>query len=327
MFHHYDCGPVKITLNTQLLAIQAKVAEICELYDVQWDQPHLAVTLNIVEQRQNPQSSSGNYLTCTRMQVDAHDDGLQATFESGAFCTFSPGENRWDFFVPPGPPTGLLLVSIEDLMTLVLTTSWRQLGWVPLHAGAVTKGNTCAILCAPSGGGKSTLTVAMLNRQWRSLGDDKLLLRLGQAQGAEVKALLHNFNLHPKTRHWFPNVGDLSQLPPYSIWTPKRRVNLTTIWPQGAQFTARPTHLVQIVRTEDTARIKLSPLDSNAVLSLLLHQTVIPQQRKIAQQILSTIAGTAARLQGWRLEIGENAYCDPHCLAPVERTLMNGRNS
>jgi len=57
------------------------------------------------------------------------------------------------------------------------------------------------------------------------------------------------------------------------------------------------------------------------VLSCLLHQTVVPDDRDLARHIVGTVARVARGLEGWRVHIGRDAYRDPECLAPIEAAL------
>ncbi len=173
-----------------------------------------------------------SYLRCSRMAVCRSPDGLIATSSSGGDLTLvrSASVDRWHMNVP----TSLAdLEELEDFLVLVLTTGWRCLDWIPLHAGALSRGGCCIIVCAPSGGGKSTLTAGLMRAGWRTLGDDKLLLRIVDGR-PRLAAVLHSLNLHPRTRQWFPEVGDLWLLPAYSAWTEKRKgVHCTTFGRAG----------------------------------------------------------------------------------------------
>lgn len=314
------CGPLAVIITTRNSILRSKAAETLELYNVVWDRPHLPVRINLRETDSPARMLAGSFLTCRRMHVDITDTGLRATCESGACGWFSSHDNQWEISVPTPERGGL--VDVEDLLGLVLTTGWRCRGWVPVHGGAVARGDCCALLCAPSGGGKSTLIAAMLHQGWQTLGDDKLLLTLDKDRRPKTAALLHNLNLHPQTRQWFPEVGDLELLPVYSAWTPKRKVSIEEIWPDQTRFSARPTHLVQIQRCENLVGFEVSSISPNDVLSILLRQTVIPQERNTARQILSTIAMTARQLQVLRIKVGEEAYSNSEGLAVLESALL-----
>ena len=100
---------------------------------------------------------------------------------------------------------------------------------MPLHAaGVVDDSGNCALVCAAVGWREvHAHRRRWCARGWRALGDDKLLVREStRTSTVRVAALLHTFNLHPATRSWFPEVGDLECLPTYSAWTEKRKVSV-----------------------------------------------------------------------------------------------------
>ena len=188
------------------------------------------------------------YLSCARMVVGAPaENELRATTLIGAAasgCLGADGDD-WTVTAPDEAIAEGTLEDVEDLVGLALTTGWRRAGWVPLHAaGIVDDRGNCALVCAPSGGGKSTMTAAFVRRGWRALGDDKLLARVDDDGTVRVAALLHTFNLHPATRAWFPEVGDLEQLPTYSAWTDKRKVSASAIWSGATADIGAPTRVV-----------------------------------------------------------------------------------
>ncbi|HZY45135.1 MAG TPA: hypothetical protein VFF70_10335 [Anaerolineae bacterium] len=316
----FYCGPLAVSLTAQTQALRAKVVEALDLYTVTWPPPLFPISIDIRERDSFASMPAGTYMKCSRMNVDPVAGGLRAAVPSGAECIYLSANSLWSISVPLNGQH--VPEDVEDLIGLVLTNSWRQAKWVPIHAGAIVNGSICAILCAPSGGGKTTVTASMIRRGWQTLGDDKILLRLQSNGSPLLAALLHNFNLHPKTRDWFPEVGDLTHLPRYSAWTEKRKVRIVDIWPGSEVLHAVPTHLIQLERSEQPKAVELTKLTPDEVLSIFLRQTVIPKDRSFAQLILSTVASTAQRLTGWRVEVGDQAYHDPDCLLPLERVLQ-----
>jgi hypothetical protein len=212
------------------------------------------------------------------------------------------------------------LEEIEDVLSLVLTTGWRHEGWTPIHSAAVVKEHACVVICAPTGGGKTTLTAALVRRGWQVLGDDKLLLRMRDGR-PNVAALLHTFNLHPKTREWFPEVGNLEHLPRYSVWTEKRKVSISSIWSHAPAQTAEPTLLISLRRNMDVRDPIITELGEEGILETLLRQTVIPADRASARGIVSTVARTAVRLRGLSVEVPTDAYRDPQFLDLLESAI------
>jgi len=318
----YKCGPIEVTVTTPTEELREKIEYNFNLYNVPWPETEARIRLRIKESDTPCKMLTGNYLTAQRTNVDITDYGLAATSPSGASAVFRSQESSWLMTVPPGPLEIWPITDIEHLLSLVVSTAWRRAGWVPLHAGAVIKRATCAILCATSGGGKTTLTAALIRRKWKTLGDDKLLLKKGADASMRLRALVHAFNLYPHAKKWFPEIGDLTPLPRYSIWTEKRKVRIEDIWPGRTTVTGVPTHIVSIVQDETVNGIKILPLASNDVLSTLMRQTVIPTHRKTAGFIVDAIASTAKRLTGVAARIGPDAYDSFDLLNPLEKALL-----
>ena len=319
----YQCGPVQIQLTSDTPEWYDRAAGVLALY-TRWEGAPPSLSVHIHTGEYNAAMTPGDYLRTMAVHVDKTATGLYATSRSGACARQIASLQRWDIFMPSRYAGGGLSAvddNLEDLLELVLTTAWRQAGWIPLHAGAVVQDMRCAIVTAPSRGGKTTLTVAMLHRGWQTLGDDKLLVRLTASRCAGLYALQSVFNIDPQARKWFPELGDLSNLPLDSVWTPKRRLPIDRIWPERMVAHAQPTHLIQILRHPDRRPAHAAALSAGEVLSALLHQTVLPADRDAAGQVVAVMAALAKPLRGVRLELGLDAYADPHTLDLIQRML------
>ncbi len=316
----FHCGPLALDVSCHEARVRDKIAEQLQLFDASWTGAERGVSVAVEPTRDPAPAVAGGYLRCGRMRVDDHDGTLVAACPSGLWATGDPGSTSWTIRAPTSPDPWVEL-DLEVLLTLLLCESWRDAGWTPVHGGAVVRGDRCALLCAESGGGKTTLTVALIRAGWRTLGDDKLLLRLVDGR-PELRGLAQSFNLHPKSRAWFPEVGDLAAAPAYSQWTEKRKVRSEAIWPGAAStVAATPTHLTAIQRSTTSGEIHAEPLPPGEVLSALLHQVVVPNGRRAARQILGVVAETARSLRGIRLRVGEDAYAAPGALRPFEAAL------
>lgn len=311
------------------VVLQAETAQLLErasaplsMYNVTWPEPLHTVDISITVRDGEQPPAKGRFMTCARMMVDNTESGLYASSQSGSTCLSRNTGRNWSIAIPHTHSDTQIREDMVDFLNLALTESWRGIGWIPLHAASITSDKSCALLCATAGGGKSTLTASMIRRGWKTLGDDKLLLRKDEDGTVEVAALLHNFNLHPRTRDWFPEVGDLTGLPPYSPWTEKRRVRIESIWPGTTSTGSRPTHLIEVARQADVHGIRLTPLPHAKVLPQLMRQTVIPGHPAWASQILATLAAAAARIQGWRIDVGDDAYESGEHLAGLEELLQ-----
>jgi hypothetical protein len=318
----FFAGPLRVRIEASEAPLRDKLAETLGLYDRSWDGPFLDVVLSARSVTAGAEMVDGAFLRCARMTVDAAGGEFHATTRCGARARSSGTAARtWSIEVPEAAVASRRLEELEDIVGLALTAGWRTAGWVPLHAAAVIRDGVCPILCAGSGGGKSTLTAALVRSGWRALGDDKLLLR-NEGTTCELRALLHTFNLHPRTSEWFPEVGDLTLLPPYSSWTEKRKFRSDGTWPEASAPRACPTHVVRVRRESGRRGVCVRELPRAEIFPTLLKQIAIPSDRTAAAGILATVAKTVAGVRGLDLEIGDDAYRDPECLAGFERELL-----
>ena len=252
----------------------------------------------------------GSYLRCGQMSAEREGARYTARTSRGLVAQGRCGARSdvWVISVPSGVDFDEADVgALEDLFSLICTVGWREEGWIPVHAAAVAKNGACAILCAPSGGGKSTLTAALARSGWQTLGDDKLLLRRA-GDDVRLRSLLQTFNLDPQTRRWF-DVGDIDGLPRYSAFTNKRRVSIGTICPISPMIeSAAPTHVVRVIRDCAIAGVSASPMRAHEVLPALLRQIVIPSEPEAARWIVGETAACAAKMRGVELRVGDDAY-------------------
>jgi hypothetical protein len=320
----HRCGPLDVEVHGGPPALDAKVAEALHLFDHRWSSStrRVSVSLDVADA---PTPVRPGYLSCVRMDVDAPAaDVLVATTLVGAAATGHLGADRdeWTITAPAGAIAAETLEDVEDLVGLALTTGWRRAGFVPVHAaGVVGPDGSCALLCAPSGGGKSTMTAALVRRGWRTLGDDKLLAHVGDDGTAHVEALLHTFNLDPATRGWFPEVGDLDRLPTYSAWTNKRKVPVGSVWDDATAHEGVPSRVVSLHRSGPPGGCVAVPLPARDVLATLLRQTVIPTDTAVARSIVAVAAACSRQVVGLEVEVGVDAHGDPTTLDELERLL------
>ena len=159
----------------------------------------------------------------------------------------------------------------------------------------------------------------MVRRGWRSLGDDKLLLPMNG--NGDVMAIKQMLNVDPDVRRWFPEVGDLTVMPPYSAWTTKRRVSLGAMFPSAPATQMPTTHLVVVDRQPRTKGIHVSSMTAAEAISALLHQSVIPHDAPTAAGITRALARLGERVSGVKVSVGDDAYADPDALIAVEAAL------
>lgn len=309
-------GPLQISITAPKGPLLDLIDATLELFDVQWQLTATRqVTLDVQVTESAVEKAAGRYLQAARMKVDPIPDGLRATTDGGASMVgrFEPTEERWLMSVPPAIVSAGQWIDVEDLLSLLLTTGWRRAGWIPLHAAGVIEPGTVTprqmLVCAASGGGKTTFTLGLVRRGWRSLGDDKLLV--GDAgDGSIVAAIKQMLNVDPAIAGWFPELAQVGSLPAYSTWTPKRRVSLAMLWPHAPAATMQPTHLVVLNRVPGRGGVRVTALDRAESISALLRQTVIPRDPVVARPITRAIAQLGERLAGARLDLFEDAFED-----------------
>lgn len=301
----------------------AVVATSLAVYDLRWDlSPMRPVRLEISIATSYQPPADGSYLQAARMLVDRTLRGLRASTEHGATITgiLDDEGDSWQMLVPSDLLARGLHWEIEDLLSLVLTIGWKRGDWVPLHAAGLTDGERGLVVCATGGGGKTTFTMAMVRAGWKSLGDDKLLLR---SDGTEplIGGLKHMLNVDPAVDAWFPEIGDLRGLPEYSAWTIKRRVSTTSLWPDSTAASMRPTTIVSLERMAGRGTFELESMDSGRTVATLLRQTVIPHSAAEARWITGALATCARGAIGVRLKVGDDAYVDPGSISAAAQAF------
>jgi hypothetical protein len=319
---HRQCGPLDVAVASRDDLLTALATQALDLFGRRWPQTTRSASIEL-RRATNASRATGRFLTCARMLVDRSEHCFFASTLSGmvAHGSIGAGADRWEILVPPDlemrePEIG----DIEDLLGLACTVAWRTEGWVPLHAGAVTRGEVCAILCAPSGGGKSTLATALLRRGWQTLGDDKLLMR-SDGDRPVIAALLETFNLHPRTSAWFDGLENLTDLPRYSAWTEKRRVAIDAIATDAARWRAAPTHLIRIELDTAAGAVAVEPMTQRDVLPALLRQIVIPRERESAAHILAVASTISKSLRGLVMHVGDDVYARADWCDPLDEAL------
>ncbi len=318
----FHCGPLEIEVRSPYRTVRDLLAKNLGLYDIDWQPPYRPVHVSVTS-AEPVADVKGDFLRCARMSVDHTRDGLVAATESGmaARGQFTPNGENWTLAVQGEVEDRFEIGDLDDLIVLVLTTGWRRASWVPMHVAAVRSEKASFIVCATSGGGKSTITAALVARGWQTLGDDKVLLRLNPEGRPELAALMHTFNLHPRTREWLPEVGNLESLPPYSAWNEKRKVSVRDIWPGGVTPRTEPTHVIRLERRDDIDGVVVREIDRSELLPILMRQTAIPTDRELASEILQTLAAASRHLEGLHVQVGTDAYKDAEGVALLEKVL------
>ncbi|MDR3458606.1 MAG: hypothetical protein P4N60_14240 [Verrucomicrobiae bacterium] len=320
----YACGPVRLAVVFDDANWRDALHGLLSQYDAPWPTPEVVVSVAI-ERATAPSENrepAGAYLRSYRLRVDRHGSRLLSRSRVGVWMEFDLAGRTARITVPFHSDWPELVEEVEQQLVLLLARSWSQAGWTPLHAASLIPPGEkrCVLLCAPSGTGKTTLTTAFLRRGWRTLGDDKTLLR-AEAEGVVAGALAQRFHLHPSASRWFPEAGNLARFPPYSRWTDKRIVRIADVWSDRLLERASPAGLLHVERVE--SGMSFEPLDRLKTLNTLLRQVAIPTDPEHARPLVSCIAQTAAKLNSARLNIGHEAFTDPATMERLDECLRS----
>jgi len=261
----YSCGPVKVFLTFDESSLQKALDGLLSQYDAPWPAPaaEISVTVGQGLPPADIPKPAGDYLRSYRLHLDRRGSHLISLSNVGVWMDFDEIKKQARIIVPDHPDQETVIEEIEQQFVLLLARAWANQGWTPLHAGSLVPPdkNHCIFMCAPSGVGKTTLISAMLRRGWRTLGDDKILLRK-ENSGVTAFALSRRVHLHPSLASWFPEIGEIEKWPRYSRWTEKRMVKIEAVWPGQLIESAIPVGLVQLERAENGPSLQIEPFDS-----------------------------------------------------------------
>jgi hypothetical protein len=320
----YSCGPVKLSVTFSESSLQTSLHGLLSQYDAPWLAPpaEICVTVGQGLRPDDLPKPAGDYLHSYRLHVDRCGTHLISLSNVGVWMDFDETEKYARILVPDNPDRETVIEEVEQQFVLLLARAWANAGWTPLHAGALLPPgkNHCVFLCAPSGIGKTTLISAMLCRGWRTLGDDKILLRKENG-GITARALSRCVHLHPSLSKWFPETGEIEKWPRYSRWTEKRMVKIEAIWPGQLVESAIPAGLVQLERAENGPALKVEPLDSVGTLHSLLRQIAIPGDAADAQPLIACAAAMTSQLLAARVTVGNNAFASSSTVEKLEEIL------
>ena len=309
----YQCGPVAIELAAEAVWIERLSSELL-MFDVPFEGPGISLRIEVRMDMPPVPVVQGRYLHCNRYLADRHGEEYVMTAQTGAWCRFDAASGCARAFAPDYSDDAV--EDVEQFLIFALVLGWRATGWVHMHAASLVRQGQCALVCAESHGGKSTFTAACIRRGFQTLGDDKVLIRPGVP--ARAYGLSRSMNLDPAVSRWFPEAADIASIPPYSRWTPKRKVQIESLWPGATHRAAMPTILLKLRRVTQGPPLALEPLPAEDVLQTLARQTVIPSDRAAAALMLPAILQLSTQMRGWVMTVSPEAYNDPEYLRVLD---------
>lgn len=317
-------GPISVSIQAPSGSIAAPFRLALSLYDVAWPFPGelrpADLVIRVADEPIVP--ADGRYLDAAWLRVDPTDHGLRATGASGAVIEgrFDERGEWWEATLPLDETPFARQREADELVALLLTTGWRRAGWLPLHAAGVERDGRAVLIVASGGGGKTSLALSLVERGWRCLSDDKVLL--GRHGGEDVVVgLQHVLHVDPASAAWFPALHAADWWPLMAEGSRKRRVRLQSIWPGRGATLATPAQILVVQRENGFRGIRADPMAASALVLALARQTVLPNDRALVSSAMAAFARLAAEVRGWAVTVGDQAYARRDSAARLEELI------
>jgi hypothetical protein len=197
-----------------------------------------------------------------------------------------------------------------DFLAFGVVKLLRPLGLYGLHAAAViTQEGLGLLVVGQSGSGKSTLSIGLIQKGWRYLTDEVVLLRR-QPEWAEALALCKGFYLNDGAARLLSDIP-LGEEVPVASGGLKRRIEIEAVYPRQYAPHCIP-RVVLFSRIVPEAQSSLRPLDRLTALKHLLMQSG-PQwfDRGTMDRHLEAIKTLIQQSAIFELRAGQDLYDNP----------------
>lgn len=213
----------------------------------------------------------------------------------------------------------------SDLLSAPLAAAWRHHGFYPLHAASVSFDTAAAVIIGPSGAGKTTTALALVEGggAWRA--DDKLLLH-DAGDAVSAMSLYANTNLAPATIAAHPSLRFALERPPINDTNDKRPCALDEIGRRVDLSPFVPTALFFVQQTS-CVESRLHRLSETDALLMLSAQSPAGARREAVKGQHQLLVAMARQLPAWRLESGRDVLERPVTFASGIRECLAGTPS
>lgn len=205
----------------------------------------------------------------------------------------------------------------HSYLRLVLLFLLRRLGWFELHGGACVHDGRGYVFVGPSGGGKTSAVLGLLNAGWRYVADDALLIKRLPANGADdavcVRAGREWFSITTDGLRRFPHLRPYAE--PRLQGVAKWLLNPHVVWPDRYEPVMKPAFLF-FCRLDDAERTQVRPLPAKDALARLMTGTPwLALDRETAAAHLATYRRLAESCHSFTLLAGRDLLRRPSALA------------
>lgn len=198
------------------------------------------------------------------------------------------------------------------LLTLPLLLLMEHQGYYPLHAAALTRGEDGVLISAPSGQGKTTAALTLIQSGWSYLSDDMILLHR-EDRGVRASSYRRSFSLTEETVARFPALAG-EKWPASPGLRNKLRVEPDLVFPGSFRRSTRPRLIVFPQRAESLSRFEAVP--ARTVYGALITQSSVfaSRARSMQQDYLEVLAALTRQCEAYKLLNGPDLLQHPHRL-------------
>ncbi len=211
-------------------------------------------------------------------------------------------------------------LSIEHLITLMhgVLVLMRKLGFFPLHAAAVARGEEAILFCGPKGSGKTTLAYALVQQGMRFLSDDSILLE-PEEQSIYVRPLRRYFAFTGEDVKKLTQVQTAFQIGNRSKWY----VDIEALYEGRGMERALPVLLLfpEIVQRAESHITPISRED--AIQRLIVQAGLLSLPSQLASEHLQVLNQLVHQVRVYRLEAGRDIYGHPEVLEGFIELLLS----
>jgi hypothetical protein len=218
----------------------------------------------------------------------------------------------------PGKETSL---SVTGVLVPVLREIWLQRRYLLLHAAALKcpQGTGVGIF-ADSGGGKTTLSLALMRHQAQLLADDLILLQQ-KGSGVHIYGIPELLNIAPATTSYFPELASVfADAPKKSITEDKRKLVPQDIYGKDCMCPETDLEVAYFVDIcpEGPAVEALAPQDA---FGRILKAATFARKQRFSPEAAELVFSLAGRVKSYLLHTGKDpvrlgswlmAHCRQH---------------
>ncbi len=244
------------------------------------------------------------------------DDAAFLIVEDKVAALLAHAEGRAEVYTKPGSEREFFVSASIPIVDSALAIENQHL----VHAGCLVgeRSGKAILICAHSGAGKTTTSIALARRGFALMTDDASVIVPGNGQ-PRVWALPRDLKVHRKTAELLPWIGPLAD-----VWDAngEQGIPVAALRDRMAVIDPEPVELGAIVLlgTRSAAGHSLSPMSKPEMLVALAHDNVAQRTAGMtakARHQFDVLADVVSRVPGFMLNAGEELDTLPELMQQV----------